>query len=214
MKLKNVINKGDRFGRLLVLEQLPNNQWGNRVFLCRCDCGIERTYQASALYRGRAQSCGCLHKERVTKHGDSLTEKTRTSLYKKWSGIKSRCNNSNMQDYRYYGARGITYSPEWEDYRNFKEWALSSGYQDGLEIDRIDPDGNYEPSNCRWVTHRQQDYNKRNTLRYKGEPLKLLCQRLGVDYGRVWKRIKRDGWSVEKALTTPVKPYKRKETSL
>lgn len=212
MKLKHVINTGDRFGRLLVIEQMPNNRWGNRVFLCRCDCGNERTYQAGALYQGRAQSCGCLHRERVTRHGDSLTVKTRTPLYKKWRGIKIRCNHQTAQAYRYYGARGITYCKEWEDFRNFKAWALSSGYQEGLEIDRIDPDGNYEPANCRWVTRKEQHYNKRNTLRYNGEPLKIVCQKFGVDYGRVWKRIYRDGWSAEKALFVPVKPYKRKES--
>ena len=211
MRLKHILHEGDRFGRLTVLGQVAPAQNGSRMFLCSCECGAVRAYRVEALVNGRAKSCGCYHRDRVTKHGDSLSAKKRTPLYKKWSGIKIRCNNASAQSFKYYGARNITYCEEWNDYKNFREWALSSGYRDGLEIDRIDPNGNYEPGNCRWVTRSEQDYNKRNTLLYNGEPLKRVCQRLGMNYSRVWRRIKRDGWEIEKALYTPLKPYNRKE---
>ena len=209
MRLKYIINEGDCFGRLTVLRQVAPSKDGARMFLCRCDCGNVRAYRAAVLATGRAKSCGCYHKERVTKHGDSLSATQRSPLYKKWCGIKSRCNNANAESFRNYGARNITYCKEWEDYRNFKAWSLASGYKEGLEIDRIDPNGNYEPENCRWVEHKEQDFNKRNTIRYNGEPLKLICERLGINYNRVWKRIKRDGWDVERALYTPLRPYPR-----
>ena len=209
MRLKYVIHEGDCFGRLTVLRQTEPAKSGARMFLCRCECGNVRAYRVDILARGKAKSCGCYHRERVTKHGDSLTAAARSCLYIKWRGIKIRCNNASSESFKYYGARNITYCKEWEDYRSFKAWSLASGYKEGLEFDRIDPNGNYEPENCRWVERKEQDFNKRNTIRYNGEPLKLICERLGVNYNRVWKRIKRDGWSVERALYTPLRPYPR-----
>lgn len=85
------------------------------------------------------------------KHGES-GNKTRSRLYVIWSNMKQRCNNPNNYTFRWYGGRGIIMCEEWDDYLNFKEWALSHGYSDDLTIDRIDPDGDYEPSNCQWIS--------------------------------------------------------------
>ena len=79
-----------------------------------------------------------------------------------WRGMKQRCQNPNCHSYKNYGGRGINICDEWLDFENFYEWALSSGYQDELQIDRINNDGNYEPSNCRWVTPKENARNKRN----------------------------------------------------
>ena len=91
------------------------------------------------------------------KHGQSYTK-----LYIVWKGIRQRCNNSNRTDYQYYGGRDITICPEWtNDYTKFRDWALSNGYQEGLEIDREDTDGNYEPNNCRFITKTENLKNQR-----------------------------------------------------
>lgn len=208
MPLKHIINVGDPFGRYTVLKRLASRFPGDsRRFLCKCSCGNMREVSAYGLYSGRAQSCGCLHREKVTRHGDSKSATTRDPLYKKWRGMKIRCTNKSTQSFKYYGARGISLFPSWNEYVPFREWALASGYQEGLQIDRINPNGNYEPSNCRWVARDVQDFNKRNTLLFNGEPLKLLCKRLGVKYEMVVKRISRGGWTMESALYTPRRPY-------
>lgn len=106
------------------------------------------------------------------KHGSSATR-----LYKIWSNMKSRCNNSSIYDYKYYGGRGIKICKEWVDFTSFKDWAVQNGYAKNLTLDRIDVNGNYCPSNCRWVTRKVQSNNKRNLhlLEYKGN-VKTLTQ--------------------------------------
>ena len=106
----------------------------------------------------RDQSCGCNKDEHKTKHGGYYTK-----LYKVWVSMKQRILNPTTKFYKDYGGRGITICPEWtESYIVFRDWSLSNGYQEGLEIDRKDTNGNYEPSNCRWVTHKENMRNRRN----------------------------------------------------
>lgn len=88
-----------------------------------------------------------------------------TRLYRIWKGVLSRCRNESSTDYKWYGAKGVTVCEEWNEYVNFRDWAISNGYKDDLTIDRIDPFGNYEPSNCRWATIKEQNFNKRNSRR-------------------------------------------------
>ena len=90
--------------------------------------------------------------------------KTHKKLYEVWHAMKQRCNNKNNSRYKLYGGRGITYCTEWEKAENFCEWALHNGYEEGLEIDRIDVNGNYEPSNCRWVDRKTNAQNQRRAL--------------------------------------------------
>lgn len=143
---------GQRFERLTVIERVPNSATGQARWRCLCDCGKETVTTTAHLRSGHTKSCGCLGLENATKakikHGN-----THESLYNTWAAMKRRCDNPNVDTYKYYGGKGVKLCDDWhEDYGKFKEWALSHGYEPGLTIDRINSDGNYEPSNCQWIT--------------------------------------------------------------
>lgn len=202
---------GQRFGKLLVLEQHGRNSRKNVLWLCQCDCGNTHIVASPALLNGSTNSCGCLHKERqkaaVTKHG-----KWDTALYKKWQGMKTRCFNKKAANYGDYGGRGITVCEEWKnDFQAFYEWAMASGYAPGLSIDRIDVNGNYCPENCRWATIEVQNNNQRKSrkLTYNGKTQTIgqWAKETGINYQTIHKRIDIQHMSVEDALT--IRPKKK-----
>ena len=133
----------------------------------------------------------------------------RTKLNNVWKCMRERCNNPNNISYKIYGARGICVCEEWSEYSAFKRWAIDTGYKDGLTLDRIDVDGNYEPDNCRWATRKEQARNRRNNriVEYKGEKLTLAeCAELkGVSPSTLRNRLNY-GWSIEEAMETDVRP--------
>lgn len=141
-------------------------------------------------------------RRQVTKHGMS-----RTRLYRIWYNMNRRCSDPTVDNYPRYGGRGITVCAEWQDFIPFRDWAFLTGYSDELTIDRIDSDGNYEPSNCRWSTTFEQSLNKRNTivLEYKGQRKTLIdwATELSLDHTLIRGRLRR-GWSVEDALSIPL----------
>ena len=145
--------------------------------------------------------------------------KKRTRLNNIYAHIKTRCYNPKSDHYKYYGAMGITICEEWlnpevadrtngmtKGFEAFKKWALENGYQDNLTIDRIDPNGNYEPSNCRWVSMKVQCNNLRNNVRltYKGrtQTIHEWCEELNLNFDRIRDRICRKGWGVAEAFET------------
>lgn len=182
---------GKKFGRLLVLSR------GERVsgvykWNCLCDCGNKTVVLGTNLRHGNTKSCGCLHKEVVGKthfkHGYSK-RKNINRLYRCWSGIRTRTHNPKCSCAKNYINRGVSCCEEWEVFENFKNWALSNGYQENLTIDRIDVNGNYCPENCRWIPFEEQSQNRRNTLKYKGIPITELCKGFGINYHTLMTRV-------------------------
>lgn len=135
----------------------------NTYWIFKCDCGEEKPIRIADVKSGKVKSCGCIHKIGVVTHG-----LTNNRLYNIWRGMKYRCYNSLHPKYKYYGGRGIIVYDEWmHSPQAFIDWSMNTGYNSTLEIDRIDNDGNYEPSNCRWVTHKENCNNKRNNKHVK-----------------------------------------------
>ncbi|MFI1790853.1 hypothetical protein ACH40D_20825 [Streptomyces olivaceoviridis] len=159
---------GTRYGRLVTIavpHLRPRSDGRNRAWVrVKCDCGSKpKDVVAGNLLSGITASCGCLHRERAseanTVHGHA-TGYQRTRLLRIWRGMRTRCNNPEAANYKHYGGKGITHCDEWDTFTPFMEWAMANGYADGLELDRIDPDKNYTPKNCRWVTKRQNIRNR------------------------------------------------------
>lgn len=139
-----------------------------------------------------------------------------TRLYHTWEGMKTRCYNKNACNYHNYGGRGIKVCDEWlHNFKAFQEWALSHGYDNTLRIDRIDNDKDYEPSNCRWVTNKENNNNRGDCVyvEFEGEThtLKEWSELYNVNYQLVWARYRR-GWSIDKALFTPVATKHRRKS--
>lgn len=156
---------GMKAGSLSVIGQAGRTKDRHILWECICDCGNVAVVSSKDLISGYTKSCGCLQKKTVSAakriHGDRDAR-----LYGVWKTMKKRCENENCRDFRWYGAKGVSVCEEWQDYGNFKAWAMANGYdQNAIKgactIDRIDPCGNYEPSNCRWVSMEIQAKNRR-----------------------------------------------------
>lgn len=177
MAKKIEINQGDRYGRLTIIREATAHSFPNgrkqRKVLARCECGSEKVFFLNHLRRGHAISCGCYHKEMVTTHGLEVHP-----LYRRWNGIMDRCYNPSSDAYHNYGGRGIKVCDEWiNDAEKFIKWVENeSNYYSAIskygkvEIDRIDNNGNYEPSNCHFVDRSTNNMNQRvrGAIKYRG----------------------------------------------
>lgn len=197
---------GHKYNRLSVTGQAENyvSPTGGKMhrWVCKCDCGNEVTVTTSHLRSGHTKSCGCLAREKQSengkkkKHGLTYDADGKcTRIYRIWSQMKTRCFNSKDDHFKDYGGRGISVCDEWKnDFKTFHDWALEKGYSDDLSIDRIDSNGNYEPSNCRWATSYEQTNNRRTTviLELDGErhTLSEWSKIKGIGYQTLFARYK------------------------
>lgn len=204
---------GKRFGRLVVIDKASPIKEGTQgrlrpAVLCRCDCGDEKVVRISSLMRGACKSCGCYAREsaskRLFKHGMAHSR-----LFSIWNGMIDRCHKRFSISYKNYGERGISVCKEWrEDFSAFHQWAINNGYKENLTIDRIDNNKGYEPTNCKWSSHKEQARNRRSNhfVAFNGvtKTITEWSELVGIKSDTIWRRIKE--WdNIEKALTQPVR---------
>jgi len=207
-----MIEEGAKFGRWTVVEYVEHDKNYKAIYLCVCQCGEIKKVCENNLKSGKSRSCGCLKRE-CSKKLMTTHDLSGHPIFSIWMGIKKRCTTPTAQNYKYYGGRGISFCKEWIDFMNFYNWAICSGWEEGLSIDRIDNDGNYCPENCRWVTHIEQCNNTRKNLMLtassKTQTLSQWARELSCSVQTLHSRI-RSGWDVEKALTTPIRKCRSK----
>lgn len=189
---------GNVFGEWTVISHATGSFW-----LCRCSCGNERTISTSQFKAGhstKCRSCG------TKTHG-----KSRTLIHRIWNGMMMRCTNPNNSAYHRYGGRGITVCESWKTFSNF--YADMGDPPEGMSLDRINNDGNYEPSNCRWATDKQQSRNRRTSHFYtvgdKTATIAEWAEFKGMPPRQLRLRIITKNLTMEQALAMPYKPYKR-----
>mgnify|MGYP001558967709 CR=1 FL=1 len=152
-----MIKVGMKFGCWTIVSKGQKDRKRNAYWICQCDCGKVVSVSADNLKRGKSTRCTeCRNYSNASKnqkHGDAKPRHNQ-SPYRTWKAMNDRCRNPNSQDYSYYGGKGIKVCSEWaENYLAFRTWAVSAGWKPGLTIDRINPTGDYSPSNCQWLTN-------------------------------------------------------------
>ena len=211
-KAENLTNQ--KFNHLLVLELHHKEQRyykdGRKrgfsyFYLCKCDCGNTIIVNGNHLKRNYTQSCGC-----VKRDSSLIKGKIGNRLYITYKNMLNRCYKKTDKRYNNYGGRGIKVCSEWrKSFDNFFNWAIQNNYADNLTLDRIDVNGNYEPSNCRFATITEQCNNRRSniniTYQNQTKTLKEWCKEKNLKYSTIRTRIVELGWSIEDAFTKRVR---------
>lgn len=201
-----------RFNRWTLIERVPKTR--PEKWLCRCDCGTEKIVLKQNITRGLSKSCGCYGNEVRGKSSITHNEASRykkTKEYRIWTGMKVRCYNKACRAYSLYGGRGIKVCDRWMKYENFIE-DMGRCPPGRMSLDRIDNDGNYEKSNCRWTDQTTQANNARTNrhIFYDGrrQTMSMWSREIGVRPQLIAQRIDRDGWSIERALTDDFRSFR------
>lgn len=210
----------ERFGQLVIVGHFKPSS--RTKMLLQCDCGAMTTTLYKELARGKIVSCGCVGRQRARENAKVMGDKwgyinrrthgaSQTRTHRIWKGMRKRCRNPNEPNYGNYGGRGISVCSRWESFEAFVEDMGEA--PEGMSIDRIDNDGDYEPSNCRWADRTTQSRNKRNNRRFtafgKSYCIRRWSEETGLPYTTIRSRL-RSGWSVERAITTPVRKSGRR----
>jgi len=207
---------GQRFGRWTVVRFDPTARVSS--WLCRCDCGTVKTVQSANLRQGVTNSCGCLNAELASQR-NSTHRQCWTPTYRSWVNMTRRCRDKKLVRYERYGGRGIKVCARWLGKNGFTNFLADMGERpQGMSIDRYpNPDGDYEPSNCRWATPQQQQTNKHPaknaallTFRGQTKMMSVWARELGMSQTAFARRLQH-GWSIEKAVTTPPRADRRRK---
>lgn len=192
---KKVDLTGQKFHHLLVLRDDGFRQGRKVYWYCKCDCGKEINVRADHLKEGRIKSCGCVQ---YTEQAFSSHHESNTRLYKIWCNMKSRVKDNPLYE-------NIELCTEWHNYEVFRDWSIANGYAEELTIDRIDVYGDYEPTNCRWITIQEQQFNKTNNvnIEFNGRTQTLTewAREKNINVNTLYARLNRLGWSIDRALT-------------
>ena len=204
--------KGMKFGRLLVLS-IDGSRKRKTYWQCLCECGNGKLVRSDSLQDGSVKSCGCLKKEQdkinLTAYHSHLQSGSR--LYATWQGMKSRCYYPADERYERYGGRGIVVCDKWlHDFACFYRWAIKSGYRDDLTIDRINNNGNYEPSNCHFATSKEQCNNRQSNIvihfAERDYTLTEICVHFSFPYHTIHARYARGTRGLD--LIEPIRQYR------
>ena len=206
---------GQKFGYLTVINEIGPDKNRNIVWKCQCDCGKIIHVFAQNLIRNHTISCGCYNsksiKERNFKHGQA-TRKSTNQIYYSWSCMLKRCYNPNEQNYHNYGGRGIKVCKRWWKFKNFYK-DMGNTYKQGLTLERIDNDGDYRPSNCKWATRQEQSWNKRNIKGcYWDKRRKKWISHICINYKQIYLGAFDTEEEAHQTYLTAKKKYHRKDT--
>ena len=207
MRRSDVIKPGMKFHRLTVLHKTdwlyvaPRGE-ARHKWVCMCDCGNRREVHGSGLLSGQTKSCGCWNDEILRLR--SLSQISYSRLYRIWAVMWERCRNKKGRAWHRYGGRGIAVCDEWKQFAGFRR-DMGAAYKPGLSLDRIDVNGGYAQSNCRWADVRTQANNKKNTpivtFCGKTQALAYWADELDMDRDLLYRRLVKRGWSVERTMT-------------
>lgn len=204
-KFKDLTNQ--TFNKWKVLYRVENGKNGSAKWHCKCECGKEKDIFTFNLTTGESKSCGCSNYKNLDPHNGYKHGMIGTKIYGTWTHLRSRCANSKDRNYKNYGGRGITVCKEWDEFENFYKWSIENGFSDNLSIDRIDNNGNYEPSNCRWATAKVQQNNTRlnRKIVINGVTKNFLewCRFIKISPSTMYYRLKHN-WDDEMLLKTRV----------
>ena len=214
---------GKKINRLTVVKRVIKNNDKRIYYLCECECGGEKIVGKDHLSRNDIVSCGCYNREQSAIRYKRLAKQrakhnlSHSRLYRVYAHMKNRCYNEASPNFKYYGARGIRVCDEWlgeNGFLNFYNWATNNGYDENLSIDRVNVDGNYEPSNCKWSNNVEQANNKRNNhyVYYNGNKVTVsqLSRLININRDVLYDRINNLQWCLDRVVNTPVRPKAQK----